>query len=179
MPSNEAPPVPRPTARKIWLSLPPAERRALGGEFAKLRASEAWPHIEKALAAAMGFRPATFRKASLPQLGSWLSEAAGRLPEELLDQMLVAVHFHGRSEVLTGLYDAFGVPHDGIEVEEEVLAKPLDPKKAASGAAAFAKSAENPEAVRTCLSVMRLACTDAWRPAVDAALAKVEAAGGR
>jgi hypothetical protein len=165
---------PRPSARRLWLALPSAERKAIALELAHLKGGESWPILEPALAVAMGFRVATLRKANEEQLARWIGEAAGRLPDELLERMLVAVHFQGRAKVLESVYEAFGIERDGLEVAEEVLATPLDPEKSAAAIAALAAKGDATP-IRTCLSVMRLACTEEWRPAVEASLARIEA----
>ena len=129
-----------PNPRRLWLQSPAAERKALAAEMARLKGNPAWPQLEAMIGAAIGFRPATLRKAKPAQLAIWIGEAAGRLSDELLEQLLVLVHFEGRQEMLSSVYDAFGIEHDGAEVEEEVLDAPVDPKKAKKGIAALAKA---------------------------------------
>ncbi len=169
---SDQPAATRPSPRKLWLSMSATEKRAVAAECAALRGTETWPALSKIVAAAMGFRPETLKRSNREQLATWLAEAAGRMPENVLEQLLVMIHFHGRAELLSSVYEAFGVEHNGPEVEEAVLEKPVDTKKALKGIAALAKKSDR-EQIRTCLAVMSNSCTDAWRPTVEAALASV------
>lgn len=159
-----------------WRSLPKEQQRELAIDIARdLRAGRFDHRLEAALADAMKFRIGTLHRASEEALASGIHASLPFVEPEAFFNLFVRLHFGARAGVLTEVYERLGVVHDGTEVGKEILEAPLDADRVAQGVAALLSSPELPK-FRLCLRVMRFACSEAWRPGVEAALAAL--AGG-
>jgi len=154
-----------------WRSLPKEHQRDLALDLARdLRSGRFENRLEAALAEAMKFRIATLHRASEEALASGIRASLPFVEPEAFFNLLVRLHFGARASVLSEVYDRLGAEHDGVEVRKEVLEAPLDADKVVAGVPALLASPELPK-LRLCLHLMSFACSEAWRPGVEAALA--------
>jgi hypothetical protein len=164
------------SVRRIWTSLGEATKKEVAHAIAQAYQPKGLPpDLALAVGTAIGFRPVAVRRGSADQLTGYLYRAMPSLAQAVAVTLLVKYFTDARAEMLSDVYEALGIEHNGPEVEDEVLEKPLDTDAALSGVAGLAE--KHPRAdLLFCFEVMELACTPAWRPAVAAVRASLEPA---
>ncbi len=164
------------SVRRLWTSLTETKKHEIARAVAESYQPKGMPpEMVKVLAATIGFRPSSVRHAGAEQTASFLYRAMPSLAQEAATTFLVRYFTDGRAALLSDVYEALGAPHDGTEVEEEVLEKPLDTEVALKGVAALV--GKHPaDDLLLCFAVMEYVCTPAWHPTVVAAKAMLETA---
>ena len=168
--------IPRMSVRRLWTSLDETKKREVARAIAAAyHPGGLPPDLALAVGAAIGFRPVAVRRGTVDQTTGYLYRAMPSLSQAVAVTLLVKYFTDARVEMLSDVYEALGIEHDGPEVADEVLEQPLDTDKALSGVAGLA--GKHPAAdLLFCFEVMELACTPAWRPAVAAVRASLETA---
>jgi hypothetical protein len=131
------------------------------------------PELARLVAGTIGFRASAIRRGDVGQTASCLYRAMPALPAEAATTLLVKYHTAVRVDLLSDVYDALGVEHDGAEVEDAVLETAVDPAAAVRGVAALVGKHAG-EDLHFCFCVMELVCSPAWHPAVVAVRASLE-----
>lgn len=160
----------------IWARLTPSGREAAAADLARIWESIA-PWSAEVVARAVNFRPSTVRRSSTERAERLLHQAFPRLPEGLQLNLLQALHIESRPTLLEMAYDALGVPHEGVELEEAAHGQTLDPE-VCLGACARLGEDQNTEAVWLCFATMALACPAGWGDAVRAVAASLASSFG-
>jgi len=126
------------------------------------------------VAEAIKFRTSTIRRARGDQLARLLRRAADKSSGRDLHQNLLTTYFmHGQVELLSRVYDAFGVGHDGVEVQQPILESSLDADLIRKNLPNLIETSESHELL-FCMQVMAAVCTPAWAPAVETILAELQ-----
>lgn len=162
------------SVRRLWTSLPESKRRAVARAISQAYQPEGLPpDLAKLVAGAIGFRVSAIRRGDAGQTASYLYRALPVLPPEAATTLLVKYHTAAQVELLSDVYDALGVEHEGVEVEDAVLEKAVDPDAAVRGVAALVGKHAT-EDLHLCFCVMELVCSPAWLPAVVAVRTSLE-----
>ncbi|HNX50553.1 MAG TPA: hypothetical protein PLS53_11115 [Thermoanaerobaculaceae bacterium] len=162
------------SVRRLWTSLPEPKRREVAHAIAQAYQPEGLPpDVVRLVAGAIGFRVSAIRRGDVGQTASCLYRALPALPPEAATTLLVRYHTAAQVELLSDVYDALGVEHDGVEVEDAVLEKAVDPDAAVRGVAALVGKHAT-EDLHFCFGVMELVCSPAWHPAVVAVRTSLE-----
>jgi len=131
--------------------------------------------IVERVAQGLKYRRSVVRRAGPKQLVRLLNKAIARRSEKLATDVLVRFHVRSRPELLSSVYDALGVAHDGAELDDEAAETPLA-EDAVDRAVALA--ADDPSGrAAICLEVMALSCVPAWRPGVRQIVERVRRLG--
>lgn len=162
------------SVRRLWTSLSEPKRRELARGIAQSYQPEGLPpELARLVAGTIGFRASAIRRGDVGQTASCLYRAMPALPAEAATTLLVKYHTAARVDLLSDVYDALGVEHDGAEVEDAVLETAVDPDAAVRGVAALVGK-HAAEDLHFCFCVMELVCSPAWHPAVVAVKASLE-----
>lgn len=162
------------SVRRLWTSLSEPKRRDVARIIAQAYQPEGLPpELARLVDGTIGFRVSAIRRGAVEQTASCLYRAMPALPSEAATTLLVKYHTAARVELLSDVYDALGVEHDGAEVEDAVLEQAVDPDTALRGVAALIGKYAT-EDLHFCFCVMELACSPAWHPAVVAVRASLE-----
>jgi hypothetical protein len=162
----------------VWRGLPDEERRLAAEELAALRSDAPWPGgAQTALTRALNFRPKRLVSMSDADFAELLVRHLGRLPPRHLTSLLVHLHVHGRVELLTAVYDAFGVEHDDGHLTDERLAEPLDEDQVLAGAETLLSTrSQDVRRLGFLLNVMSCETSSIWQPVVEKVRDRVLAA---
>jgi hypothetical protein len=162
------------SVRRLWTSLSELKRRDVARSIAQAYQPEGLPpELAGLVAAAVGFRVSAIRRGDVGQAASCLYRAMPALSPEAATTLLVKYHTSARVELLSDVYDALGVEHDGVEVEDAVLEQAVDPDAAVRGVAALVGKHAT-EDLHFCFCVMELVCSPPWHPAVVAVRTALE-----
>lgn len=160
--------------REIWRSLDTPQRRRLVADMASLRETRGWPQgLEEEIAHVLHFRPAKIRRASTQELERLLPQAALLLSPLALRNLIVGVHLEPRKALLEEVYDALQVPHDGVAVDDQVLAAPLSISDFDQRLPAVLNR-YGFEDTLLCFQVLEVACSEGWRPGVESIRRELE-----
>jgi hypothetical protein len=162
------------SVRRLWTSLSEPKKQEIARAIAQTYQPKGLPpEVAKLVGGAIGFRAATVRRSGLDQTAAHLYRAMPALPNDAAVTLLVRFFTDARTELLSDVYDALGVKHEGAEVEDDVLAAALDTEAALRGVAALVGKYDAGD-LRLCFSVMEYVCSPAWHPTVVAAKASLE-----
>jgi hypothetical protein len=162
------------TARQLWTSLSEPKKQEVARAIAQAHQPGGLPpEMVKLVAGIIGFRAPTIHRAGVDQTAGYLYRAMPALPHDVAVTLLVKYHTDARAELLSDVYDALGVEHNGVEVEDAVLDKALDTEAALRGVAALVGKYSAADLL-FCFHVMELVCSPAWRPTVIAVRASLE-----
>lgn len=162
------------SVRRLWTSLSEPKRRDVARGIAQAYQPEGLPpEVARLVAGTIGFRVSAIRRGDVGQTASCLYRAMPALPPEAATTLLVRYHTGARAALLSDVYDALGVEHDGAEIGDAVLEKAVDADAAVRGVAALVGTHAT-EDLHFCFSVMELVCSPAWHPAVIAVKASLE-----
>lgn len=117
--------------RKIWRAMSPADRTAAVRAAGKSNPA-AVQGVRLAVIQALRMRPATVQSWPPQQLAETSAKLA--LDDDLIAELLVALHLTDRVPLLTAFLDAAGVPHTEGVTEDTSVSDALEPPRVLAAA---------------------------------------------
>lgn len=155
------------TYTQVWNALKPEERREVASDLASV-----WGAISKwagpEIAAAINFRSSTVRKADQEHAARLILAAFSKLQPGTQLNLLIYLNIEPRRDLTSSLYDHMGVPHDGVDLAEEVADIALTTEMLKDATTELVKQFPR-EQVWLCLIALPANWPDSWADAAISA----------